>query len=135
MGRRRRRLGRPATAPPPPTTTTSGHLPIGEEGERREHFALKKEKREKEKKEMRKKWVSTLLYLFWPDPRSLGQTSPNPKSIGPHARLLPSFFFYFSHPPFTVCTPPPAFIFFFTRIMFIVFTHLYSYYIFFFDAF
>jgi len=52
---------------------------VSEGGERRERTDEREERREKEKEKWGKKWVSTLIYSSWPDPRFVGQTGPKPR--------------------------------------------------------
>jgi len=130
LRRRRHRLGRPATAPPPPPPLLSRRRRRRQQEREESVFALKRG-RERKKRKMRGNG-SCNPYILPPNPTQdswVEPTQPTSKAqtraFSPKAQTC--FLFIF-------CTPP-AFIFFFTRIMFIIFTHLYSYYIFFFDAF
>jgi len=133
-----------AAAVPPPTVVaghraaTSDHPYLPSEkmkkgGERRERTeSLRREERERFW-EMRERWVSPPLYIpSWPDP-VWARPRPNARLLTPKPNFV---FFLFSAPPI-YCLHPFAYI----RIFFLVllatclficlFTHLYSYYIFF----
>ena len=122
-----------AAVPPPPTTLTS-HRRRWRKEEREEREPRVWEGKREKYFEKWEKDGSHHPYISPPDP-TRSEPDPGPtRAFSPQSPIF--FFFYFLHPPFNVCTPSPTFICFFlvllaTCLFICLFTHLYSYYIFF----
>jgi len=131
--RRRRRLGRPATASASSPTTAAPILQSEKmKIERRENraFCSKGREERERKRKMNENWSCNPFIPLLTRPRLRGSNRPKPNSIGPtRAPVLP-LSFYFLHTPIYCLHPSSCIHIFFTRIMFI-FSRIFTLIIFF----